>query len=101
MGDILILAWLREWRNIKSVFRLDSETTSDEIKGTRRLPQGDPVGPTLFNFIWDTLTIRFARIARGNGGGRQLLDGTCVNFVLFADNYWLVATSAEMFYIMT
>ena len=66
MDEVLILAWLREWRRMKSVFRLDSETTSAEIQRTRSLPQGDPAAPMLFNLILDTLAGRFAEIAVEN-----------------------------------
>ncbi len=28
--------------------------------------------------------------------GKKLTDGTWANLILFAENYWLVATNAEM-----
>ena len=61
LDEVLILAWLREWRNMKSIFRLDKETTSEEIPRTRSLPQGDPAAPMIFNLILDTLAARLAR----------------------------------------
>ena len=33
--------------------------------------------------------------------GRQLKDGTWANIITFADNYWLIATSAPMLQTMT
>ena len=33
--------------------------------------------------------------------GKQLQDGTWINIILFADNYWLVATDPEMLRAMT
>ncbi len=86
---------------MRSVFRLDSETTSAEVKRTRSLPQGDPAAPMLFNLILGTLATRFAALAVENGWGKRLQDGTWVNIILFTDNYWLVATNARMLKKMT
>ena len=62
MDEILILAWLREWRRMKSIFRLDAETKSGEVPRTRSLPQGDPAAPMLFNLVLDTLAERFVNM---------------------------------------
>ena len=101
MDDILILAWLREWRGMKSIFRLDAETKSGEVPRTRSLPQGDPAAPMLFNLVLDTLAERFVKNMFKKEVGKQLQDGTWVNIILFADNYWLVATDPEMLRKMT
>ncbi len=69
MDEVLFLAWLREWRRMGSVFRLDTETTSGEVKRTRSLPQGDPAAPMLFNLILDTLATRFVALAVKNKWG--------------------------------
>ncbi len=45
MHEVQTHAWLREWRRMTSIFRLDKETTSDEVQRTRSLPQGDPSAP--------------------------------------------------------
>ncbi len=71
MDEVLILAWLREWTRMRSVFRLDTETTSGEVKRTRSLPQGDPAAPMLFNLILDTLATRFVALAVLNKWGRS------------------------------
>ena len=63
MDEILVLAWLREWRSMSSIFRLDAETTSEELERTRSLPHGDPAAPMLFNIILDTLAITFENMA--------------------------------------
>ena len=55
----------------------------------------------LFNLILDTLAGRFAEIAVENRWGKRLQDGTWVNIILFADNYWLVATDSRMLKKMT
>ena len=55
MHEVLIHAWLREWRRMTSVFRLDAETTSDKVTRTRSLPQGDLAAPMIFNVILDSL----------------------------------------------
>ena len=38
MDEVLILAWLREWRRMRSVLRLDTEAVSDEVTRARSLP---------------------------------------------------------------
>ena len=70
MDEVLILAWLREWRRMTGVFRLDTETTSDKVTRTRSLPQGDPAAPMLFNLILDTLATRFVETAVRTNGER-------------------------------
>ena len=84
-----------------SIFRLDAETTSSGVTRTRSLPQGDPSAPMIFNIILDTLAEKFIRTAREKGWGLCLADGSWVDLILFADNYWLVATSPQMLRAMT
>ena len=62
---------------------------------------GDPAAPMLFNLILDTLTTRFVAIAVRSKWGKQLLGGTWVYIILFADNYSLVATVHDMLRAMT
>ena len=83
MHEVLIHAWLREWRRMTSIFRLDAETTSCGVTRTRSLPQGDPSAPMIFSM------------------GLRLCDNSWVNLILFADNYWLVATSPQILRAMT
>ena len=59
MHEVLIHAWLREWRRMTSVFRLDAETVSAEITRTRSLPQRDPAAPDIFNLTLDALAEKF------------------------------------------
>ncbi len=101
MHEVLINAWLREWRTMRSVFKLDSQNSIDEVERTQSLPQGDPAAPMIFNLILDTLASRFAKIAEENEWGFRLLDGTWIYLVTFADNYWLMATSPSMLRNMT
>ncbi len=61
--EAIINAWLREWRRMKSIFRLDKETASKPVNRTRSVPQGDPAAPMLFNVILDALEERFQREA--------------------------------------
>ena len=51
--------------------------------------------------ILDTLATRFADIAKEKEWGLKLLDGSWIYLVTFADNYWLMATSAPMLQDMT
>ena len=88
MHEVLIHAWLREWRSMKSVFKLDSQTTSKEVDRTRSFPQGDPAAPMIFNLVLDTLAETFIKTAIQKGWGKKLQDGSWVNLIMFADNYW-------------
>ncbi len=63
MDEVLILAWLRAWRRMKSVLRLDAVTPSEDIDMTRSLP--------LFNLILDTLAVRFTAIAKKQRVGKE------------------------------
>ena len=72
MDEVLVLAWLREWRRMKRIFRPDAETTSEHIEGARSLPQGDPAAPMLFNIILDTLAAGFEKMARRNQVGQAV-----------------------------
>ncbi len=55
----------------------------------------------LLNLILDTLAERFTRLAVTEEWGLLLRDGTWVNLILLAGNYWLAATSARMLQDMT
>ncbi len=101
MHEVLTHAWLREWRSMRSVFKLDSQTTSKEVDRTRSFPQGDPAAPMIFNLVLDTIAETFIKTAIQKGWGKKLQDGSWVNLIMFADNYWLVATSAQMLTLMT
>ena len=63
MHEVLIHAWLREWRRMKSVFKLDSQTTSAEVERTRSFPQGDPAAPMIFNLVLDTIAEQIIKTA--------------------------------------
>ena len=101
ISEILILAWLREWRSMKSIFRLDADTKSEEIERSRSLPQGDPAAPCLFNITLDKLASNFILLCRRRRWGKKLEDGSWVDIILFADNYWLVAVNPKMLENMT
>ena len=73
---------------MKSVFKLDSQTTSKEVDRTRSFPQGDPAAPMIFNLVLDTLAETFIKTAIQKGWGKKLQDGSWVNLIMFADNYW-------------
>ena len=69
MHEVLIHAWLREWRRMKSVFKLDSQTTSAEVERTRSVPQGDPAAPMIFNLVLDTIAEKLIKTAVNTGWG--------------------------------
>ncbi len=82
MHEVLIHAWLREWRNMKSEYKLDLQTTSKEVEWTRSFPQGDPAAPMIFNLALDTIAETFIKTARQKGWGKELQDGSWVNLIL-------------------
>ncbi len=86
---------------MKSVFKPDSQTTSKEVERTRSFPQGDPAATMIFHLLLDTIAETFIKTAIQKGWGKKLQDGSWVNLIMFADNYWLVATSAQMLTLMT
>lgn len=49
----------------------------------------------LFNVVLDTLADIFQKEAKGRTWGIKLGDGSSVNLILSADNYWLSAAKAE------
>ena len=55
----------------------------------------------IFNIILDTVAEQFISTAGEKGWGLCLADGSWVDLILFADNYWLVATSPQMLKSMT
>ena len=55
----------------------------------------------IFNLVLDTIAEKFIKKASQKGWGEQLQDRSWVNLILFADSYWLVATTPEMMSDMT
>ena len=92
---MIIAGWLREIRHCTSTFVLDNEVKSDRIPRTRSLLQGDPAAPAIFNAALDIPAGRFCKHARRKGWGIQLENGTNVSLILFADNFWVLAKSAQ------
>ena len=94
--DIIIAAWLREVRRASSKVKLDAWTTSPELLRTRSLFQGDPAAPVLFNASLDEVVSSFHRRCQFEKWGIEIETGTYLGIFCYADNYWLVATSASM-----
>ena len=57
--------------------------------------------PNLFSNTLDTLAVKLTILCRQRKWGKRLVDGTWVDIILFADNYWLVATNHKMLENMT
>ena len=93
--NILIAAWLREIRRVSSTFVLDSSSRSDPIKRTRSLCQGDPAAPTIFNCALDDIAAEFCQSADTHNWGIKLQCGARLSLMLFADNFWIFATSPQ------
>ena len=77
------------------MFTLGGETYSEHVGRTRSLLQGDPAAPALFNATLDVPAVAFQKKARQEGWGYKLDGNTNLSLVLFADNFWLVATSPD------
>ncbi len=101
MPEVFIHTWLREWRRMTHIFRLDAETTSAEVARTRSFPQGDPAAPIIFNLVLDTIAENFIKTAVNKRWGKRIQDRSGVSLILVADNDWLVATTPEMLSAMT
>ncbi len=55
----------------------------------------------IFNLVLDTIAEAFIKTAVQKGWGKKLQDGSWVNLIMFADNYWLVATTPTMLSAMS
>ena len=91
--QILISAWVREVRRFGSVFVLDDDVSSTRVTRTRSLLQGDPAAPSIFNAALDVPASEFCRLAEREKWGYRLDDGSYISLCLFADNFWIFASS--------
>ncbi|CAK0873857.1 unnamed protein product [Prorocentrum cordatum] len=98
---ILSAAWLREIRRSGSIFALSEDIVSDCVRRSRSLLQGDPAAPVLFNVALDIPAAKFCALAERMDWGFQLDGGRRVSLLLFADNFWVVASSAAQLSAMT
>lgn len=78
---------------MSSTFILDDAIRSDPVCRTRSLCQGDPSAPAVFNCVLDDIAEQFCRKANEKNWGIKLGGGQRLSLLLFADNFWLVATS--------
>ena len=86
---------------MNSTFQLDTSTRSSPVKRTRSLYQGDPAAPQIFNAVLDGIASTFMGLAASHGWGLRIDSDTLLSIVLFADNFWLVATSPAELRSMT
>ena len=80
---------------------VSADVTSAPVRRSRSLLQGDPSSPDLFNATLDLPATEFCKLAVRKGWGYRLDDGSHVSLLLFADNFWLVATSPQELASMT
>ena len=82
-------------------------TTCFEAPGHRQtlrnvVPQRfDPAAPDIFNAALDCVVDEFCKWCRTNGYGIKLNSEMHLSLLLFADNFWLLATSPQMLEAMT
>ena len=98
---VLSSVWIREIRGTSSVFVLDQRLQTKPIRRTRSLLQGDPAAPAIFNATLDVPAAEFLQLASVKNSGYRLDDETYVSLILFADNFWLCATSPQELSRMT
>ena len=55
----------------------------------------------IFNMVLDRAAQKFQLLSREKGWGYRLCDGSFIDFFLFADNFWIVPTSASKLTVMT
>ena len=94
--DILIAAIIREIRRAKTKVVLDKYVVTDPISRTRSAPQGDPGMPQYFNVALDEPAGKFVQLCQSREWGWKLGNGMFLGLILYADNFWLIATSPSM-----
>ena len=94
--DIIISAWIREIRCAASTIKLDHHTKSTGVWRNRSPFQGDPAAPAIFNACLDFIAGPFHELCQRKRWGVEIAPGVFRGLFCFADNYWLVATSAQM-----
>ena len=98
---IVIAACVREFRRCRSVCMVSDEVRSQPIARTQSLLQGDPSAPAIFNATLDMAANDFIKLARANKWGFHLDDNSSVSLLLFADHFWLLASSSDQLTAMT
>ena len=81
-------------RRQHSVFVLDPESKSEPIRRTRSLIQGDPSAPKGFNVTLDDCFRGWVLKAIDEHWGVRACN-RMISHILFADNFWILARSAE------
>ena len=89
---VLIAAWIRVYRNSGTMVKLDDIVTPG-IRRRRCVPQGDPCAADLLGAVLDRPSVKFVKMCQEMKWG-LLVGGSCVGFLLFADNCWIIAMSA-------
>jgi hypothetical protein len=92
---IVTAAWLRELAAMRSIFAISSSVQSDPLVRVRSLVQGDPSAPNLFNITIDIPLVKFVDECRGRKWGFEM-DGDIISIVMFADNFWIFASTDKM-----
>jgi hypothetical protein len=93
---ILVAAIIREVARPKGRIRLGNLESQNCIRRSRALWQGDPLAPKLFNITLDELAEKFEKRAQSMRWGWPIKGprgNTYICLLLFADNYWIIATS--------
>ena len=96
--EILSAAILREVARPKGKLRLGGRDSARILQRNRALWQGDPMAPKLFNLTLDQVAVKFENEAKRRKWGWPItVDGRTSHLclILFADNYWLICTSAK------
>jgi hypothetical protein len=95
---ILAAGILREVVRPKAILKLGQTRGTKRLTRSRAIWQGDPMAPKLFNITLDGLAVIFDKEAQRRRWGWPIdMYGKSkhICLVLFADNYWIVATSPK------
>ncbi len=95
---ILAAAIIREEARAKGYVRIGNLESDTSLRRSRALWQGDPLAPHLFNIALDDVASEFEKTARRRKWGWPMQGPNGIIhlcLLLFADNYWILATSIQ------
>ena len=115
--QVLTAAWIREVRRGSSRLRLPGLPPAEAVMRERSLIQGDPTAPVNFNLFLDDAIEIFTARCRQHDWGYPIAEAAVrdvgpqpkrprthrqrLPILVYADNYWLLATSFSMLQSMT
>jgi hypothetical protein len=87
-----ISAWVREIRNVRTLFRFSNGVQTGPVRRTRSIFQGGPSAPFIFYVVLEKIATTMIRFCTWHTFGLDLEDGidnVCI--LLFAYIWWIIA----------